>query len=185
MKLRLVGFIILIGSSTVIPSDAIEGWNIWEDWLNRYTGVSTPAELEAAWTGQYRRWTNEGLLLLLRETSDERVDKEAIRRGELHTGLASLDSLLHRTGVLRIRGSRDGLYDLYFAKDANIDLLSVGFLYFQNEHVLIAEPNFLIPTAATPNDTLYSQQWAHGAMSSAGGILESCGRGRTMSVSFQ
>jgi hypothetical protein len=77
MKLRLVGLIILIGSSIVTPSDAIEDWSgEYEDWLSWYTGVSTPAELEAAWMRQSPRWTNDGILLVLRETSDERVDSE-------------------------------------------------------------------------------------------------------------
>lgn len=95
-------------------------------------------------------WVPGEIILWIKDASLDQVDSDALLRGELRTGLASLDSLMARTGVLGIAplepvGGKLKDHLLQFAED--IDVPAMAALYAQNEHVELAEPNFIYRTA--------------------------------------
>jgi hypothetical protein len=97
-------------------------------------------------------WVPGRLLVSIAEASLDQLDSEALLRGEPRTGLASLDTLIARTGVLAIEpfvfsisGSLHLLL-LYFPEST--DVCAMEALYARNEHVYLAEADYALPTAA-------------------------------------
>ena len=154
MKLRLVGFIIcwIVGNSAIVSARN----------EHEYTDISTPEELEAMWCMEFVDcyWPPDELVVCMTSTSYEQfldiLHKGLFQEGDLQTGLASLDTLIQRTGVIHLEYVAFGCFGVQFTADeADFDLPSMALLYMQNEHVWIADANGQAPLAETPNDTLY------------------------------
>jgi hypothetical protein len=96
-------------------------------------------------------WVPGQMMLWVKDASLDQLNSDGLLRGELRTGLASLDSLIERTGVLSIRplDSSNGLLELHLLQfPERTDVCAMAALYVQNEHVLLAEPAYLLPVAA-------------------------------------
>jgi hypothetical protein len=108
--------------------------------------VSVSAEAQYPWSecvpGQ--------VLISIKAASLDGLNSDGLLRGELRTGLASLDALIERTGVTFIEplGFLNGVPDVFLLQfPESIDLPAMVAMYAQNEHVLLAEPNYPMPTA--------------------------------------
>jgi hypothetical protein len=96
-------------------------------------------------------WVRGDLIVGIRGTSLDQVNWDGLLRGELRTGLASLDSLIQRTGVLAITPlttvrEKPMIFLLQFG--AEIDVPAMANLYMKDEHVEYAQANYAMPTAA-------------------------------------
>ena len=158
MKLHLVGFIIcwIVGYSATVSAR-----NEISDACVEWMGDCTPEELEYVWSATYVSWRPDELILVLTWPSYEqlidRLDRGLFQEGDLQTGLASLDRLIHRTGVIRFRRiSTYGFIVRFAAEEADFDLPSMALLYMQNDHVLGAEPNGGLRLAET---SVYGASW--------------------------
>ena len=94
------------------------------------------------------------IIITVTESSFEQFDRDGILERNLTTGLASLDELNQREGVVRVEPITrlpDPIlpvlkrqYQLYFPVEVDVARLLEE--YAQNEHVALAEPNLYDPT---------------------------------------
>jgi len=85
---------------------------------------------------------------------------------DLSTGIPTIDTLNKQFGLTSVKEifhkniatPVNNLYKFEFSKETNI--LDIADQYNQNIDVIYAEPNYLFQTCKTPNDPLFSDQWA-------------------------
>ena len=99
------------------------------------------------------QWVPGEVIIVIREESLGDLNWGGLQRGELSTGLASLDSLIQRTGVLSIveLAPYTGDHRYYLLQfPSTISVPDMVALYQANEHIAIAEPNDINRTAVAP-----------------------------------
>jgi hypothetical protein len=96
-------------------------------------------------------WVPHEVTIRIEETSQDQINWDGLMRGELETGLASLDALNQRTGVSAVRplAPHSGGRSFYWLRyGLDVDAPTIAALYMENGHVKYAEPNWNGQTAA-------------------------------------
>ncbi len=95
-------------------------------------------------------------------------------KGTMATGMTTFDQLSAQYGVVSIGRTVPAAAALAPAADPNrladfftlrladgADVLATVAAFASDPNVLLAEPNYVMPIYAAPNDPMYSQQWTH------------------------
>lgn len=95
-------------------------------------------------------------------------------KGAMATGLSTFDQLSAQYGVISVDRTVPGAAMLDPGRDPNrladfftlrlvdgADVLAAVAAFSGDPNVLVAEPNYIMPIYANPNDPSYSQQWTH------------------------